>query len=297
MTLEEENRLLSGPFPWRGPGFIVSTRGLIRDLPPSINWKEKVWGPESRETESLQKIRKSVWEETNGMSRADLHATIEITREQLALEWEKLNRHGERVVEEYEALQSWIADGIRDPYRDDPKRPERPRSTMRDRVETLRPWNEVLRGPAPHTTFGNQYFRVYMRMPPPTKFFSTFGTANILLRRYKTLKERSKHISLGPTAKRGDYDNPSPSARKALSAVARLDREHDGLAEMDIRDVWDYVEEEVVGLVNARANVRQDMRGRNKAPDRYPENTEELLELAREVASERSQTFANRPKP
>ena len=66
---------------------------------------------------------------------------------------------------------------------------------------------------------------------------------------------------------------------------------------MSISEVWDYVEEEM-GLVNARANVRQDMRGRKKAPERYPETTEELVELALAVAdNERSQTFATNLNP
>jgi hypothetical protein len=120
---------------------------------------------------------------------------------------------------------------------------------------------------------------------------------NRLLYRYRTLRTRRRSVAYGSTERPepDDYD-PSPGAEKILSAVARLDRENDGLAEVDIGDVWGYLEEEM-GLVNARANVRQDMRGREKAPGRYPEDTEELLELAREVASERSQTFANPLNP
>ena len=92
-----------------------------------------------------------------------------------------------------------------------------------------------------------------------------------------------------------EYD-PSDAAEDALSAVIRVEENHDGLAEMGIGDVWDHVEKEV-GLVNARANLRQDMRGRDKAPDRYPQNTEELLKVAQEVVGERLQAFAHGPTP
>ena len=93
-----------------------------------------------------------------------------------------------------------------------------------------------------------------------------------------------------------EYD-PSDAAKNALSAVIQLDKDHEELTEMDIGDVWNHVEEEM-GLMNARANVRQDMRGRKKAPKRYPETTEELVGLALEVAdNERSQTFATNLNP
>ncbi len=293
MTTEEENRLLRGPFPWRGPGFLVTSRDLVPDLPPSINWKKRAYNyRREKRWSKVKEIHRDVYEDVSDLSRSELQATVEMTREELALRWDRLESEGEEVTAQFEELRDWIGERLRDAYREEP---EDARWPFSDRAERLRPWNEIMRTGITGGSWGTQHFRVMIRTPNATTFYNDLRTANTLLVRYRALRHKRIGVALGGSGT-GDYD-PSPSARKALSTVARLDREHDGLAEMDIRDVWSYVEEQVVGLVNARANVRQDMRGRNKAPDRYPENTEELLELAQEVASERSQTFANRPKP
>jgi len=297
MTPEEENKLLKGPFPWRGPGFIVTRYGLVKDLPPSSNWKKKAWRKNREERrEEMQKVRERVYEETGGLSRSDLQATIKMTRDELILRWDKLEEEGEKMVEAYEDFRGWITERLQDAHREEPEGAKWPYSF---RAEERRPWNEIVKAGPIGTPYGpklaTQHAEVWLRTPNHRTFNGHFRTANTLLRRYSTLRLKRFGVALGPS-KSEEYE-PSPSARDVLSAVAGLAENADGLASASIGEVWDYVEEES-GLVNARANVRQDMRGRGKAPNRYPETTEELVELALEVAAnERSRTFADAPNP
>ena len=302
MTSEEENKLLHGPFPWRGPGFIVTRYGLMRDLPPSSNWKKKAWQKNQEERrEEMQEVRERVYEDTKNLSRSDLQATIKMTRDELILRWDQLEEEGEKMVEAYEDFREWIAERLRDAYREEPEGAKWPYSLRR---EELRPWNEIVRtgriGTPNTPRMRTQFANVELRVPTPRTFNNHLRTANTLLRRYSALRYKRLDVAWG-TSRSDDYD-PSPSAREILSAVAGLAENgnglnSNGLAEVSISEVWNHVEEEV-GLVNARANLRQDMRGRGKAPNRYPETTEELVELALEVAdNERSQTFATDPNP
>ncbi|WP_118831874.1 hypothetical protein [Salinibacter ruber] len=92
-----------------------------------------------------------------------------------------------------------------------------------------------------------------------------------------------------------EYD-PAPKAKKVLETVV----EHqEKIREMSLSEAFTYLDDDL-GLIHARANLRKDMRGEEKAASHYPgkgDDVEKLLELAREVAGERSQTFANRSNP
>lgn len=291
MTPEEENKLLHGPFPWRGPGFIVTRYGLVKDLPPSPNWKKKAWHKDEEERrEEMQEVRERVYEETKDLSRSELQATIKMTRDELILRWDQLEKEGEKVVKAHEHFQEWIAERLQDTYREEPEGARWPYSL---RVEKLRPWNEIVRTGWPRLETQHAYIK--LRTPNSRTFNDHLRTAHLLLRRYSTLRYKRLNVAWGTS--RSEKYEPSPSAQKALSAVAGLaengnELNGNGLASASLTEVWNHVEEEV-GIVNARANVRQDMRGRGKAPNRYPQTTEDLVELALEVAgNKRSQTFA-----
>jgi hypothetical protein len=290
MTKQEESRIFTGRWPWELPGVKVVGEGIaVCDIPKYSSNPDRRRSEIRKFREQSNEFRREAMEEVEGFSRSELQATIEMTRDELALRWAKLKSTGEKVEDRFGQFKEWIAERLRDNHRDDPEGAEHPFSDLlwvHTRIgvpERHDQWQHV---------FGRSHLTGIESVRALNRHIRSF---NEIAGRYSGLRLKRFSVAVGGSGT-GDYD-PSPAARKALSTVARLDREHDGLAEMDIRDVWDYVEEEVVGLVNARANVRQDMRGRNKAPGRYPKDTEELLELAREVAGERSQTFANRPKP
>ncbi len=290
MTKQEESRIFTGRWPWELPGIKVVGEGIaVCDIPKYSSTPDRRRSEIRKFREQSNEFRREAMEEVKGFSRSELQATIEMTRDELALRWAKLKSTGEEVEDRFDQFKEWIAERLQDNYRDNPEGAEHPFSDLLWRYTrigipaTPDQWQHV---------FGRSHLTGLESVRALNRHIRSF---NEIAGRYSGLRLKRFSVAVGGSGT-GDYD-PSPAARKALSTVARLDREHDWLAEMDIGDVWDYLEEEVVGLVNARANVRQDMRGRNKAPGRYPENTEELLELAREVASERSQTFANRPKP
>lgn len=285
MTLEEENQLLKGPFPCRGPGFIVTMHGLMRDLPPSINLKEKAWGNRRKEKrQKVQEIRETVYEDTRDLSRSDLQATIKMTREELELRWESIKREGEKLVDQYEAFRDWVIERLRDTYREEPKGVKWPRS---DRIERLRPWNEVMRTEHRGGSWGTQHFRVMLRMPTPTDFLGDLRTADTLLIRYKTLRQKRFDIALGGS-KTDDYD-PSPGAQQLLSAVVQLDRKHDGLADLPHKsNVWRLVHRKIgegkldnkaVNRLNQR--LASDMQEKGVG-NRFPETPRELVDLAHE---------------
>jgi hypothetical protein len=284
MTPEEENKLLKGPFPWRGPGFIVTMYGLMLDLPPSINWKQKSYKENRKERRKrVQEIRENVYEDTRDLSRSDLQATIEMTREELELRWESIKRKGEELTEKYEAFRNWVIERLRDTYREEPEGAKWPRS---NRVERLRPWNEVKRTGHTGGSWGTQHFRVMLRVPTPTGFSGNLRTADTLLIRYKTLRHRRLNVALGSS--KADYD-PSPGAQELLSAVARLDRKHDGLADQPHKsNIWRLVHREIgEGELNNKAvnrlnqRLASDMRDKGVG-DRFPKTPKELVELAHE---------------
>jgi hypothetical protein len=283
MTPEEENRLLKGPFPWRGPGFIVAMHGLEFDFPPSLNWKEKAWDNREERRKTMQEIREDVYEDTAHLSRSALQATIEMTREELALRWESVKRKGEELTEPYEEFRSWIAERLRDHYRENPKGAKWPRC---DRVEELRPWNEVVRSGMPR--LATQHFRVELRVPTPTTFLNELRTANTLLQRYRTLRFKRFGVALGSS--NDDY-TPSDGAQEILWAVSQLDQKREGLEELDYKsNIWRLVHRMIgEGELNDKAlkrlnqRLRSDMEGKGVG-DRFPETPEELVELAREHA-------------
>jgi hypothetical protein len=297
MTKREEARIYTGPWPWRLPGLKVIGEGIaVCDIPPGKNSgnPRRFHSEEESMRERARELRSEAREEVKNLSRSELRATIEMTREQLALRWAKLKRTGEEAEKRFDKFKEWIAERLRDNFRDNPKGAEYPYSNLLHgyvRIGIPTPYDQWTHVRARSHLTGMESLRTLN---------GHIGMFNQLAGRYSFLRDKRFSVALGSSTS-NEYESPSPSAQKALSAVARLNRGNDGLpdvdiGEMDIGDVWSYVEEEM-GLVNARANLRQDMRGRGKAPDRYPKDTEELLELAREVANKRSQTFATPLNP
>jgi len=293
MTPEEENKLLKGPFPWRGPGFAVTRYGLVRDLPPSPNWKKKAWQKNQEERrEEMQEVRERVYEDTKNLSRSDLQATIEMTRDELILRWDQLEEEGEKMVEAYEDFREWIAERLQDAYREEPEGAKWPYSL---RGEDLRPWNEIVRtgriGSLNSPRLATQHAKVELRALNPRTFNNHFRTANTLLRRYSALRYKRLDVAWGTSGPDLEEYTPSKKPKRLLQAVAKLDEEKEGLAEADSKAA-------IYRLVHARLNggemedgaakrlneaLRGDMK-RGGFTSRFPETPEKLVELAQTLS-------------
>lgn len=286
MTPKEESRIFTGPWPWKLPGFVVAGMGVvICDVPPADDLSYACKEERREGKELFWNLQEEASEDVEGLSRPELRATTEMTRDELALQWAKLKQTGDKVRSRYEDFREWLAERLHEAYRDNPRGATRPFSSLltpRAQWESplrLDQWSFVRaqshRGGRPSLRTLNGHIQSF----------------NVLAGRYRELRRKRYGIAHGRSQPRSRGYKPSGTVEEILQAVVALDSEQ--FAKMDISEAWSYLEEST-GRVGVRDTVYQDMVGRDKAPDRYPKSTEALLELAREITGQRSPNVVQR---
>lgn len=286
MTPEEESRIFTGPWPWKLPGFVVAGMGVVVcDVPPADD-VSFAYEEERREGKELfWDLQEEASEDVEGLSPSELRATIEMTRDELALQWAKLKQTGDKVRGRYDDFREWLVERLREAHRDNPRGAKRPFSSL---LTPRARWESPLR--LDQWSFVRAQSHRGGR-PSLRTLKSHVQSFNLLAGRYRELRRKRYGIAHGRSQLRSSEYKPSPTVEEILQATIELDSEH--FAEMDISEAWSYLEEST-GRVGVRDTVYQDMVGRDKAPERYPRSTEALLELAREILGKRSPNVVQR---
>jgi hypothetical protein len=297
MTPEEESRLLNGPFPWRLSGVIVTRTGALCSVEQDSERRPFDGREERRELSA--KVQEEAERDVENLSRPELQATAQMTREELALKWDELKRAGKAVMERREHFKEWLGSRLQEAPSGEHDKfswpfPYRVPTWAEPRYTNA--WHYYVQAESHRGIFGTEKKPNFRQLQLHARRF------NRLLYRYRTLRTRRRSVAYGSTErpKPDDYD-PSPGAEKILSAVARLDQKHDGLDELDHKsEIWRPVHRMVgEGELNDKALNRLNQRlasdmEEKGLKDRFPETPEELVNLAREHApAEPSQPFDN----
>jgi hypothetical protein len=245
--------------------------------------------------ESVETITEGVHEETEDLSRSDLQATIEMTREELALRWEGLNRDGEKIEHQFEESREWIAERLQAAYREEDERDPQSFEEFADSSGRIAmpiqrpPWTAVMRSGL--FSWGTPLFRNLLQVPDSKRFLMELRTCNTLLLRYGALRHERLDVAWGTSGPDLEEYTPSKKPKRLLQAVAKLDEEKEGLAEADSKAA-------IYRLVHARLNggetedgaakrlneaLRGDMK-RGGFTSRFPETPEKLVELAQTLS-------------
>jgi hypothetical protein len=118
MTKQEEERIFNGPFPWKKPGFAVVASGVaVWHAPPKDKDSMLRSGTLSERVREVEKAYfgglHDMKDEMQGFSRLDLHAEMQMTREDLGSQWVELQKLGGQVQASYVEFREWIAERFR----------------------------------------------------------------------------------------------------------------------------------------------------------------------------------------
>jgi len=288
MTEREEQRIFTGPWPSELTGIVIGGEGiLIANVPPmdrsTINQKVR------ERRKYAHDVREDVYEETQDLSHSELRATIEMARDELALRWAKVKELGEKVQERFEGFKDWIAEGLQEPYRDDPIGPQYPFSSLLHgyvRIGHPRHGDQWIRGD--QWTHVKAHSHVGTDSGMLERQIQTF---NRIAGRYRYLRTKRMVVAIGGPEPDPEEYTPSRKPKRLLQAVAKLDEEKEGLAEAESKTA-------IYRLAHARLNggeveeratkrlngaLRRDME-RGGFLSQFPETPEELVELARTLS-------------
>lgn len=284
MTPEEEVRIFTGPWPWELPGVVImGTGAAISNVPPK---DQEHLSKKARDLrQRFRRLQEETREETENLSLPERRATIEMTRDELALRWAQLKRTGEKLQGQYQQFKEWMGERLQDVHRDEPKGAEHPRSDLIYGLAQIGiptrndQWKHVIRQSHLGGAHGLTRLRRQARM------------FNTLSGRYQELRGQRFTAALGHSEPDLDEYDPSPTAKRLLDAIATLDEERGDLAEADhktaiFRIVHDRLNNgESTEAATKRLNqaLRSDMERKGHL-GRFPETPKELVALAREVS-------------
>jgi hypothetical protein len=302
MTKSEEERIFTGPSPWKKAGFIVAHPGMVaRHLAPKISTFDsgapQVERPRKAEREffsGFHEMKSQLEQRSEDISRAGLKMRREEIREQLASEWEQLQKLGQRAESEYMEFKDQVANRLERAGADDSESSSQnfgPQAICREGSLASYPkWTYIWR--KSHLAF--------------SRFLDETASAfNLLAGKYKLLREKRRESTLSkpeqlpdpgkPDEPNKEYDpepqvhqyDPCTEVENIFQDIVDLVREKEDLLDTDykfdiLRLVHDRLydsEETNPNLINTK--ICNDMKERKGMEEIYPETPQDLIKLAR----------------
>jgi hypothetical protein len=304
MNRSEEERIFTGPSPWKKAGFIVIHPGMaIHHLPsemPTSNSGDPLIGqPRKAEREffgGYHEMKGRLQEHSGSLSPADMKVWRDEIREQLAVEWEQLQRLGQHTEAEYGDFRDRVKSRLESPHVEEktslPSRDLDPQVIHREVHLSLYPqWTRVRR--TSHLALSKL-------------LDETISNFNLLAGKHKLLRERRRSSTLGgieelpePGGSGREYD-PEPQVHQysfsselkdIFQAIVDVVRENERLLRVEakfdvLRPVHNEIEDaEEVNPNKINTKIWAEMVDDKGMDEIYPKTVQELIELARKHPS------------
>ncbi|MCS3783602.1 hypothetical protein [Salinibacter ruber] len=306
MDKSEEERIFTGPFPWKRAGFIVVhsgmvTRHLAPEMPTSDSGDPLIGRPEKAEREffgGFHEMKEWFDQHSEDISHADMKLRRDEILDQLATEWEQLQRLGQQAEDEYLDFKEQVMNCL---------------GGVGKQNSGASPYD-----PDSQSVYGEVELSLYPKWAHLWKeshlmlshlLDEAINNFNLLAGKYKLLRERRRTSTLGgleelPEA--GDsgreYD-PEPQvhqyefssqSKEIFQAIVDIVQNNQRLLEANNKsDILRLVHKKIENPNEVDSNkintrIWKDMKKRNTMDEIYPDSAQELIELARKHPSTNS---------